>query len=553
MARWRVCLYPVSLVSLLLLLPMPALAQSFSISAPSSAQRHASFTLTVNATMSPFSSSTFNLISNFPDVSFSEPSWTVNCSGFSSCSANRTIVVTTGNTGGRTLQIVATRVTGSSTFTAIANTWVLGSSTLSPTGLTLQTARTQTLTLALQTSAPLGVTFQLSLSGPAAAGSTVPSTVTVAAGTSAASFTLTAGPNAGSLTVSATTFSAFYTAPAALLIQVLNPTEVATPAGTNVTVTPPVPAGGTVPVIVTFGVVSTAGQTKLLNVSPLPSPPSGYEAPGSPRYFALSTTAVVSGDIRICATYPNAAAADETALRLMALSSGAWSGITSSIDTTTNVICGVTNAIAGTVFGIFRPNSAPVVSAIDGPAAIVAAGAPLQFSATITDADASDTHTGTWVWGDGTTSPADISSAGGVITATGEHTFSTAGTRAVRLVVMDGANNAVSPDFSVTVDGDAPAITSVTATPGSLWPPDSRMHLVTLTVTAGDDTGAPVCGITGVSATAQNVKQTASAIAGPLSVHLKSFPHAIYTVVVTCTDAVGRTATKSVSIAVEKK
>jgi hypothetical protein len=119
-------------------------------------------------------------------------------------------------------------------------------------------------------------------------------------------------------------------------------------------------------------------------------------------------------------------------------------------------------------------------------------------------------------------------------------------------VISDGGQSAASQDFEVVADGAAPSIATLSASPGNLWPPDSRMHDVSLTVSASDDTGAPVCEITGVIAGAQNVKQTAFNVTGPLTVQLKAFALSSYVVTVTCTDAIGRTAERSVTIAVRK-
>lgn len=554
MACWRVCRH-LSICSLTLLLaPIAAAAQTPGVAisgAPSFANRHSSYAITVTSTAAPFTTPAFSLAASFPDVTFSEPGWSVPCASLSVCTSTRTITVITGNTGGANLTITATGRNGALTATASAHTWIRGGATLAATGATMQTLQAQTMRVTLQTAPPLGVTFQLLLGGPAAAGSSAPSTVTVAPGTTSAVFQLTTGMTAGALTISATTGSPYYTAPGPITLSVVNPSEAPTPAGTNVTVTPPVPSGGTVPVRVTFSLVTAAGFTTLTNITSPPVPPSGYADLSPARQFGLSTTAATSGNVTVCATYPNGAAADETELRLFRFVSGAWVDTTASVDAGANLICGDTGALANAIFAVFRLNSAPDVDPIAGPSSVVAAGSTQQFSATFTDTDAGDTHTGTWVWGDGTTSPATIVEAGGVTTATGEHAFA-AGAYQVRLVVSDGGQSAASDDFGVTADGSAPVIASISASPATLWTPDSRMRNVELAVSATDDTGVPVCAIGGVAVEARNVKQTAFTVTGPLAVHLKAFPLTTYIVSVTCTDAIGRTATATVRVQVSK-
>ena len=395
-------------------------------------------------------------------------------------------------------------------------------------------------------------TVNLSLGGNAGGASLSQTSVTFNAGEQSKVVTVTAGPTPSDTPLTIHGFvpgnpaSLYFANIATSASLIVTRTTAPTPTGTNVTVVPPMPDGGTVSLKVTFDEVTAAGQTKLLNATPIPAP-SGYQVPGIPLYFALSTTASTSGQSVICAGYAGATTPDETGLRLMKWDGTSWTNITQSVNTTGDFICGDGSPLDGSTFAIFGLNSAPIVGAIDGPDGISVAGEPRQFSAPFSDMDASDTHTGVWVWGDGTTSPATISNG----IATGEHAFA-GGTYQVRLVISDGGQQAASPDFQVIADGAAPVINSLTATPGSLWEPNSKMYDVALTIVATDDTGTPVCTVTGVSAVAQNVKQTAYAITGAMSVQLKAFPHTTYTVTVECGDAVGRKTQKTVDISVAK-
>jgi PKD repeat protein len=98
------------------------------------------------------------------------------------------------------------------------------------------------------------------------------------------------------------------------------------------------------------------------------------------------------------------------------------------------------------------PSSAsPVLGPIsaDDPAA---AGLVVSVSAAFTDADARDTHSAVWTWGDSTpTQSGTVSEAGGSGTVSGYHAFSSAGIYAVSLTVTDstGRTGPVSRDIVI--------------------------------------------------------------------------------------------------------
>ncbi len=92
-------------------------------------------------------------------------------------------------------------------------------------------------------------------------------------------------------------------------------------------------------------------------------------------------------------------------------------------------------------------NAPPVVgpiTAVPNPATV---NGVVNFSANFTDADAGDTHTATWNWGDSTSSAGTIS--GG--TVTGSHTYSAVGTYTVTLTVTDSHNNTDTSTVQVQV------------------------------------------------------------------------------------------------------
>jgi hypothetical protein len=143
-----------------------------------------------------------------------------------------------------------------------------------------------------------------------------------------------------------------------------------TQAGSNVQVSPIDATTSTTPVALTFSSVTTAGITSLTTGPSGPSTPGTFIL-GDGTYYNLSTTAGTTGDITVCITYNEAAlTVPEGALRLLHwdtnLDPDAWVDLTTSLDTGTNVICGVTDHFSPFVIG------AGSVTAVDNgmPAAL---------------------------------------------------------------------------------------------------------------------------------------------------------------------------------------
>ncbi|MDQ3070515.1 MAG: PKD domain-containing protein [Acidobacteriota bacterium] len=414
--------------------------------------------------------------------------------------------------------------------------------------------------ITLRLSHPSINTFSVNLvlSGSIAGASVSTPSVTFLPGEQTKTFTVTAGTNGGGLQVRpqlapqpappAPPISYYFEQPGPSNINVISGAP--TPAGSNITVQPPLPPGATVPLKVTYGEVTTAGTTTQTNVTVAFQPPSGYEIPGSALQFRVNTTATVSAPVTVCGTYPVTAADDPTELRLFKKTAEGWADVTSGLDAANRQLCGELLSLGDGVFAIFRLNSPPVVAAITGPTDVVKAGEPAQFSATFTDADAADVHTGVWVGNDEAIGAAVITKVDGVWTATGNLAFTTAGTHRIYLVIRDGGNASFSPEFEVTVDAAPPVIESVTATPGFLWPPNNKMHGVVLTVSATDDVGTPVCAISGVSMA--GITSGDYSVTGSLTLELKATHFNAYAITVTCTDSVGRTAAKAVTVTVDK-
>ncbi len=92
-------------------------------------------------------------------------------------------------------------------------------------------------------------------------------------------------------------------------------------------------------------------------------------------------------------------------------------------------------------------NAPPVVGPITATPNPAIVNGAINFSANFTDADAGDTHTATWNWGDSTSSAGTISGN----TVTGSHAYSAVGTYTVTLTVTDSHGNTDTSTVQVVV------------------------------------------------------------------------------------------------------
>ncbi|HKZ49263.1 MAG TPA: PKD domain-containing protein, partial [Thermoplasmata archaeon] len=135
---------------------------------------------------------------------------------------------------------------------------------------------------------------------------------------------------------------------------------------------------------------------------------------------------------------------------------------------------------------IVDTTNAPPVTAIDGPASgsVVAAGTPISFTGSFTDANVEDTHTATWDF-DGVTVPGTVSESGGVGTVTVDYAFLTPGIYHATLTVTDDSGGSDTADtvgdlsaFVVVYDPEGGFVT------GGGWinsPPGAYARDLTLT------------------------------------------------------------------------
>jgi HYR domain len=137
------------------------------------------------------------------------------------------------------------------------------------------------------------------------------------------------------------------------------------------------------------------------------------------------------------------------------------------------------------------------------------------------------------------------------------------GTTNVTCTATDSAGATAGCTFNVTVnDAEAPVITSVTASPNVLWPPNHKMVPVVVTATATDNcASSPICQITSVSSdepvNGLGDGNTAPdwIITGPQTVDLRAERSGrgdgrLYSVTDTCTDGSGNSSSAIVGVEV---
>lgn len=132
-----------------------------------------------------------------------------------------------------------------------------------------------------------------------------------------------------------------------------------TPAGQSVAVSPAA-SDGSHPAQISFSDVTQAGNTSIAVTDTGEAPPAGYSPGAPPVFYDISTTATYDGNIEICLTYDENQFQNESGLRLF--HGPDWQDVTTSLDTTNNVICGNVSSLSP--FAIFeQANAAPHVDA----------------------------------------------------------------------------------------------------------------------------------------------------------------------------------------------
>lgn len=110
-----------------------------------------------------------------------------------------------------------------------------------------------------------------------------------------------------------------------------------TPIGSNVVVTENM-------VTLTYSQVTSSGETTITTSSSGTQPPTGFKLGNPATYYSISTTATFTGNVEVCINYDETTIqGSESKLKLMHFVDGqGWVNTTTSLDTTNNIICGIT-------------------------------------------------------------------------------------------------------------------------------------------------------------------------------------------------------------------
>src|SRR5262245_38736641 len=131
----------------------------------------------------------------------------------------------------------------------------------------------------------------------------------------------------------------------------------------------------------------------------------------------------------------------------------------------------------------------------------------------------------------------------GSVKAVGGRTYT------VAVSCADAAGNASFSSVGVLVVADttAPVISSVSASPATVWPPDGHMQAVTVSVSATDDLdAAPACTLTGVTGGGAGD----SSFTPPFAASVKAVGGTTYTLSVRCQDAAGNQSNAATTVVV---
>jgi hypothetical protein len=131
----------------------------------------------------------------------------------------------------------------------------------------------------------------------------------------------------------------------------------------------------------------------------------------------------------------------------------------------------------------------------------------------------------------------------------------------LRVTDNDGFVDEDTAEVTITPDVTAPVITSITATPNSLWPVNHQMGQVTITVSVADACGDTRCRI--VDVTSSDVGKGRGPyggepdwiVSGDLTIQLRAersggAGERVYTVTLSCANGSGNASTKAVAVTV---
>jgi hypothetical protein len=208
---------------------------------------------------------------------------------------------------------------------------------------------------------------------------------------------------------------------------------------------------------------------------------------------------------------------------------GAWSSVTVTVPP--DVTAPVIGTLTATPSSVTPPNGAMVAVTLSVSATDDVDDAPSCALASITSVGAAS--------GDfAVTGPFSAS-----VRAVGGRTYS------LTVKCSDTAGNPATRSVDVVVPPDttAPVVTSLTATPAVVWPPNGALVVVTVAVTATDDSEqAPACALSGITASSTTADDYA--VTGQYSAMVRAVGGRTYSLRVTCADAAGNRRDASVNV-----
>ncbi|MGA2514537.1 MAG: pentapeptide repeat-containing protein [Candidatus Limnocylindrales bacterium] len=120
-------------------------------------------------------------------------------------------------------------------------------------------------------------------------------------------------------------------------------------------------------------------------------PPGGFQLATSPTYYDITTTAIYADSITVCLPYDPIAYPDPSLVQLLHWNGTSWDDVTSSLDTTDNLVCGTTTSLSPFVVGQLLQQAqsitfGPLVGAVYGAGPITltataSSGLPVSYAA----------------------------------------------------------------------------------------------------------------------------------------------------------------------------
>lgn len=127
-----------------------------------------------------------------------------------------------------------------------------------------------------------------------------------------------------------------------------------------------------------------------------------------------------------------------------------WSHATNDDVAPAAVTVTATDPVGATASDDFAYSAVNADPAVAAPTVSATGACSANVSAAFSDAGTADTHTGTINWGDSSNSPAVVSESSGAGTATGSHTYTSAGTFTVGVTLTDDDGGSASNSGSFT-------------------------------------------------------------------------------------------------------